>query len=86
MLIYSHSTTMQQIPMGNFRDKNIGWTQYIFISYPTGKEHLTIARKIRNYINTKIHLNLIKVPSLLLTKMQYMDNKNYTKIPVTILY
>ena len=32
MLINSHSTTMQQIPMGNFRDKNIGWdTVYIFL-------------------------------------------------------
>jgi hypothetical protein len=52
---------MQQIPMGNFTDKNIGWTQYIIISYPTGNEHITIARMIGSYINTKIHLNLTKV-------------------------
>jgi len=76
---------MQQIPMGNFLDKNIGWTQYIFISYPTGKEHI-IARKIINYINKKIHLNLTQVLSLLLKKMQQVDNENYTKIPVTTLY
>jgi len=62
---------MQQIPMGNFRDKNIGWTKYIFISYPTGNENITTARMLRNYINTKIHLNLTKVlSSLFLTKMQ----------------
>jgi hypothetical protein len=58
--------------MGNFRDKNIGWMQYIFISYPAGKEHTTIARKIKNYINTKIHLNLTKVLTHFLIKMQLL--------------
>jgi hypothetical protein len=54
--------------MRNFRDKNIGWTQYIFISYPTGKEHTTIARKIINYINTKKTFKLDKGAITLLNK------------------
>jgi hypothetical protein len=62
---------------------NAGWTWYIFISYPSCKEHTRTARKIRNYIKTKIHMNHTEVLSFFLIKIKLfksIETENYTKI------
>jgi hypothetical protein len=50
------------------RDKNIGWTQHIFISKPTGRQHIVIAIQIKNYTNTTIHINRTNGLSLFFNK------------------